>query len=134
MSKTILIVIFLSLFLSFSSPVSASDFSPGSNFYFLRTFWENIQYQFLFSPGQIFYYHYNLAQKKAIDVKELVKKEKYGLVPVIFEEYKGQYKLMMESSRDQTTLQAKIIDLSNIHIDELSAKQEKYLSSWDQGT
>ena len=119
MSKTILTAIFLSLFLSFSSPVLAEDFSPASNFYFLRTLWENIQYQFLFSLDQIFTYHYNLAQKKIKDSEDLIKKEKYDLVPVIFEEYKGQYKLMMESSKDKTNLQAKIIDLSSTHINQL---------------
>lgn len=112
-------IILVSLFLNFSSPVLAQEISPSSNFYFLRTLWENIQFQFKFSNDQRFSWYYDLAQKKIEDSENLIRQQKYDLVPVILEEYKGQYRFLDETSRESTNLQAQMIDLTSQHIKRL---------------
>lgn len=111
----VVITFFAILFLNFSSPVLAEgDISPASSFYFLRTFWENIQAKFIFSSEQQFHWHYALAQQKIKDTENLISLGKLNLVQVILEEYKGQYEFLKQASAQNPDFKSQLVNLAGL--------------------
>ena len=120
MRITISLIVFFLLTAIFSFIISWDvNISPTSTFYFIRTFQENIQSELIFNNNQKFQWHYRLAQKKLEDVANLVSLGKLGLLPVILEEYKGEYGFLKQQSAQNPDFQSKMVELAGLQTKKL---------------